>query len=107
MIGFIIWCLVGCMWLGIGIACFFSKSTVGFWANVKVPEVTDRKAYNRAVGKLWIVFGIIFVFIGLPLLAGQNSPLIVLTLFGILIWAIVMMAIYELGIMRKYSRRQK
>lgn len=104
MIGFIIWCLVGCVYFGIGVSCFFSKRTAGFWANSKTPAVTDRKAYNRAVGKLWIVASIIFIFIGLPLLSGQNSPLIILTLFGSLLWVIAMMAIYELGIMRKYRK---
>lgn len=104
MIGFIIWCLVGCMCSGIGVICFYSKSVVGFWAGGKTPEVTDMKAYNHAVGRLWCVFGIIFIFIGMPLLAGQNSPLVLLPVVGSVIWVIALMAIYELGIMRKYRQ---
>ncbi|MCH5267212.1 MAG: hypothetical protein J1E62_02610 [Lachnospiraceae bacterium] len=104
MLGFIIWCVVGCMFFGFGVASFYSKRVVGFWAGGKIPAVTDMKAYNHAVGKLWCVFGIIFIFMGIPLLDGQNSPFVLLSVVGAMIWTIAMMVIYELGIMRKYRK---
>ena len=59
IIGFIIWSLVGCVFIFIGIYSFFSQKAVGFWANVKMFEVTDVKKYNAAVGKLFCAFGIV------------------------------------------------
>lgn len=55
MLGFIIWLLVGCAFVGFGIYCFYSKKEVafGFWANADMFSVNNVNAYNRAMGKLW------------------------------------------------------
>ena len=105
MAGFITWVLVGCVYVGFGVRCFFSKKPVGFWANSKMFEVTDVENYNRAMGKLWCVFGFLFALLGIPMLADQNSPFILLSVMGSLIWAISFMAVYELVIRRKYQKR--
>ena len=52
----------------------FSKNPVGFWANTETIKVKDVKGYNRASGLLFIIYGIIFVILGIPLLEGQNTP---------------------------------
>lgn len=52
MAAFIIWAIVGCAFIGLGISAFFSKKAVGFWANAKPFPVEDIKGYNSAVGKL-------------------------------------------------------
>ena len=39
-IGFIIWCFVGMMLIGVGIFSLCSRKPVGFWANANVGEVT-------------------------------------------------------------------
>jgi len=39
IIGFIIWAVVGCFIIGIGISAFFRKKAVGFWANIEVDWV--------------------------------------------------------------------
>ncbi len=75
-IGFIIWAAVGCFIIGIGISAFFRKKAVGFWANMEVEPINDIKKYNYATGKLFIVYGVIFIVLGLPMLSGQNSPFI-------------------------------
>lgn len=66
IIGFIIWAIVGCVFIILGICSFFSKSAVGFWANTKMHEVNNVKKYNHTMGKLWIAFGIVFIALGLP-----------------------------------------
>ena len=104
MAGFIPWVLMGCVFIGFGIRCFFSKKPVGFWANAKMFEVTDAGKYNRAMGKLWCVFGLLFALLGIPMLTDQNSPFILLSVMGSLIWAISFMAVYELVIRRKYQK---
>ena len=100
--GFIIWATVGVIIIGIGISAFFSKKAAGFWANIKPIKVKDIKGYNYATGKLFIVYGLIFIVLGLPLLSGQNSPLILLSGLGVMMETIAVMAVYTLCIEKKY-----
>lgn len=102
MIGFIIWALVGFIIVGIGISAFFSKKAVGFWANVEVEKVKDIKKYNFAVGKLFIVYGVVFIALGLPMLSQQNSALIIFSVIGTMFETIVVMVVYTLVISKKY-----
>lgn len=103
-IGFIIWAVVGCFIIGIGISAFFRKKAVGFWANVEVEPMNDIKKYNYAMGKLFIVYGVIFIVLGLPMLSGQNSPFILLSVLGIMVETIAAMIIYTLVISKKYKK---
>lgn len=105
MIGFIIWALCGLMFVGFGISAFYAKKAVGFWANAKVPPIEDVAAYNKAVGKLWCVMGVIFIVLGFPLLSGQNSPLILISVIGIVLEIIAVMIIYSIGIEGKYRKK--
>ena len=104
-IAFIIWALVGCFMLGLGISAFFKKKPVGFWANIKTFEVNDIKGYNRATGFLFIAYGSIFIVLGIPLLSGQNTPYILLSVLGVMIETIAIMAIYSLYIIKKYEKK--
>lgn len=103
---FIIWCIMGLFFIGMGIYDYHAKTTrpFGFWSNVKVAEVKDAQAYNKSLGKLFIVFGIVFIILGLPLLAGQNSPWIIFSIVGVMILAIASMAVYTVGIEGKYRK---
>lgn len=110
ILGFVIWSLCGLLFIGIGIYNLFSRTTrpFGFWANAETIPVKPEnvKAYNRALGKLWITAGILFILLGLPLLiSGQNSPWIILSMLGSMLWAILIMIIYVLGIERKYRKK--
>lgn len=104
MIGYIIWAIVGCIMIGIGISAFFSKKPVGFWANVETAPVKDIKKYNCATGKLFIIYGVIFNVLGIPLLDGQNSPYILFSVLGVMAETIALMAIYSLYITKKYKK---
>ena len=104
MVGFAIWAAVGCLFIGIGISCFFAEKATGFWANAEMFEVDDVTGYNRAMGKLWSVFGIVFVVLGLPMLDGQNSPLVLLSVIGVLVEVIVTMIVYTQAIEKKYRK---
>ena len=103
IVGFIIWAVVGFLIICIGISASFSKRAVGFWANIKTFPVKDIKEYNRATGMLFICYGIIFVMLGIPLLNGQNNPYILLSILGVMIETIAIMAIYSLVITKKYE----
>lgn len=109
IIGFFLWSIVGIAFLALGIFDCVAKTEVpaGFWANAKtIPvEEEDVPAYNRAVGKLWIVYGLLFLLFGLPLLAGQNSPLIFITVIGTMVETIITMVVYTVVIENKYRKR--
>lgn len=103
---FIIWAILGLVFIGMGIYDCRAKSArpFGFWSNVKVADIKNVQAYNKALGKLFIVFGVVFIILGLPLLAGQNSPWIIFSMVGVMILAITSMAVYTVGIEGKYRK---
>ena len=105
MIGFIIWAVVGVLFIGFGIAAFLAKEATGFWANAKMFEVNDVKKYNYAMGKLWCIFGAVFIVLGIPLLEGQNSPWGILTIAGVFSEVIAVMIIYTQVIEKKYRKK--
>lgn len=66
--------------------------------------IEDVKGYNRALGKLWCVYGVLFTLIGLPLLVGKNSGLIILPILGAMVISIAAMVVYVIGIEHKYRK---
>ena len=104
IIGFVIWAIVGIIIISLGIISYFSRKSVGFWANIKPISVNNITGYNRAIGKLFVTYGIILIALGLLLLR-QNSPFILLSVLGIMIETIVIMTIYSLYIERKYKEQ--
>ena len=105
MIGFVIWAIVGVVIIGLGVRAYLAKKAVGFWANIRPISVNDIAGYNRAVGKLFVIYGVIFIALGLPLISGQNSSFILLSVMGVMIETIVIMAIYSLCIEKKYKEQ--
>ena len=106
-IGFTAWGVAGILMIGIGIWALFSKKPVNFWANASVSEVNNPKQYNYAVAKLFCLYGIIFIILGIPLLAGQNSAWILLSVIGVMIESIMAMIIYVLVIEKKYKKKHR
>ena len=80
MIAFFIWLLIGIAFISYGV-------------------------YNRAVGRLWCVFGVVLALLGIPLLQGQNTPGVIVSVLGTMIAAIAAMAVYVLVIERKYRNK--
>lgn len=109
MLGFILYSLIGAALILLGIHAFFSKKEVafGFWANTDMFPVNNVKAYNKAVGKLWCVYGIILILLGTPLLDGQNSPLILISIIGVMAETIAAMVVYVTIIEKKYRKSDK
>ena len=107
LFGFIVWLISGGVMVIFGICAMHSKRAVpfGFWANAEVFEVNDVRAYNRAVGRLWCVFGAVFILLGFPFLTGQNSPYFIVSILGCMIEAIVAMVVYVAVIEKKYRVR--
>lgn len=103
MVAFIIWCVVSAGFILLGIINFHAKGTVGFWSNIPTPEVEDIKQFNRAVGWMWVVFGILMMLLGVPLLTGQNSPYVLISGVGVVIEILAIMIIYT-RIEKKYHK---
>lgn len=104
MMAFIIWAIIGLIFVGLGVLAFFSKKPMGFWANAEMFQVSDTKRYNRTMGIMWCIFGVVFDLLGLPLLAGENSPYIMLSVVGVMLEVIAFMVIYILVIEKKYRK---
>lgn len=103
-VAFIIWVVVALVFNIIGFVCLNSKKPAGFWSNSNDKlEVVDVKGYNRAMCIMWNIFGICLIILGLPLLAGQNNALVILTIFGTVILIIVLMVAYVFIIEKKYK----
>lgn len=105
IVAFIIWSLMGVGFIAMGIYDYCSKSpkAFGFWANTSQFPVKDVRGYNKALGKLFIAFGVIFILLGLPLLkAGQNSPWFIISVAGCMFLAIGTMIVYVVVIEPKY-----
>ena len=102
MLPFLLWTLCCCLLLAMGIYCFLSRKPVGFFANAKTFPVKDVTGYNRACGKLWIGYSLICLLCGLPLLMGQNSSLVLLSVVGIVFATLGLILTYVLVIEKKY-----
>ena len=108
VMAFIIWSIVGALFIVMGIYISNSKKEkpFGFWANAEVAPIEDIKGYNRALGILWCAYGILFTLMGAPLLKGQNSGLIILSILGVMLISIVAMVVYVVGIEPKYGKKK-
>ena len=107
---FIIWSIVGVVFIVMGIYNMHSKKEIpfGFWANAEAAAIEDVKAYNRALGRLWCVYGTLFVLIGLPLLMvnEKNPGLFIIPLVGTMLISIGAMAVYSIVIEAKYRKKK-
>ena len=109
MTAFIIWALCGVFFIGMGIYDWNAKNKrpFGFWANAETFPVEDVESYNKALGKLWCVFGIIFILLGLPMLAGEGSPIMLISMLGVAFESIGAMVVYVTKIEKKYRKKNK
>ena len=109
LIAFIVWTIMGVLFIVMGIYDMNSKKEkpFGFWANAEVGPIEDLKGYNRALGILWCVYGILFTLIGLPLLIldEQNTGLIIIPVVGAMLISIGAMVVYSVGIESKYRKK--
>lgn len=104
---FLVWAVVGLFFIAMGMYDMHSmkERPFGFWANAKTAPMEDVTGYNRALGRLWCVYGVLFIFLGLPLLQGQNSGTLIVTILGAMLISIGAMAVYVVGIEPKYRKK--
>ncbi len=102
--GFVIWSAVFVLLLGIGVWTRRSGKAAGFYTGVKPPEVTDRRAYNRSVSRLWFIYAVLFELLGVPFFFMKGNPaLIAVTVFGVAAITVGLIIAYN-RILRKYRK---
>lgn len=105
IMGFVIWVICGLLFVGIGIYDYMSKKQVGFWANFDVPEVEDVIGFNKAVGRLFITYGVVFILIGIPLIPSifyKNMLLVFIPIIGTVFETIWLMVYFVMKIEKDY-----
>ncbi len=105
IVWFCIFSIVAALFTSIGVYAWRSKKPMHFWSGSTVPEaeITDVPAYNRANGKMWISFSLVFwlaAFAGL----WNISVAGILSAAGCLIGIPVLAAVYS-RIFKKYRVR--
>lgn len=104
---FAVWSLVSALMAGIGIVTMNMKKPAGFFANSSAPQkVSDVRAYNRSLGCLWIVYAILLLASGLPLLKPQPGAMIIITMLGTVFSTLGLILIYAAVIAPKYKAEQ-
>ena len=104
LFAFIIWTMISLLFLSFGIYAFKSKTPVTFFTFQESIQVKDMKAYNKAVGKLWIVCAVLLEIVGLPFLFfEQNSPFFLFTIFPTIFICLGMVIVY-VQIQNKYEK---
>ena len=98
--------LIGVFFLVMGIRCRHSDKPSGFWANAEQFEVTDVRAYNKAMSKLWFVAAVLYTALRLPLLTPANILLVILvSIIGCMIVTIGIMIFFTTVIEPKYRKK--
>lgn len=104
--GFSAFALIGLFFLVMGIRCRHSDKPSGFWANAEQFEVTDVRAYNRTMSKLWFVAAVLYTALGLPLLTPANILLVILvSVVGCMIVSIGLMVFFTTVIEPKFKMK--
>lgn len=89
------------IFIGIGIYAYKRKSPMNFWSTSTVDkcEINDISSYNRANAIMWIVYGLIFICIGIIGFIGHvdiaGYLALIVTFFGIPILIFIYSRIYK------------
>ena len=101
---FLIWSACSALFVIIGILSRKNDKPAGFFANVSAPEVTDVKAYNKAVSGLWIGSAVLFELLGTLLLFLKQNPLCIVILMLGTIALVLGMVMRYLYITDRYKK---
>lgn len=99
--------LTGIVSAGLGIFCRTSKrQTAWGYGSIRAPfEVTDLKAYNRAVGGIWLTTGILTCLLGILLIFLGSGYAVFVALAAIAVYT-GGSAYYVLSVTKRFRRRK-
>ena len=105
LIVFCIWSLSALLFFVFGICTLSAKKPTPFWTHERKIEVSNVKAYNKAVAILYFVYSFVILILGIPmLLSSQNSAGFIIPVLGLPIASILVIAVYVMCIEAKYRR---
>ena len=105
LIAFCIWSLSALLFFVSGICTLSAKKPIVFWAHERKIEVSNVKAYNKALAILYFVYSFVILILGIPMLfSSQNSAGFIIPVLGLPIASILMIAVYVTCIESKYRR---
>lgn len=105
LIAFCIWSLSSLLFVVFGICTLLAKKPMVFWAHERKIEVSNVKAYNKALAILYFVYSLVILILGIPmLLSSQNSAGFIIPVLGLPIASILMIAVYVTCIEAKYRK---
>ena len=105
LIVFCVWSLSSLLFVVFGICTLSAKKPMPFWTHERKIEVSNVKAYNKAVAFLYFVYAFTILILGVPMLfSRQNSAGFIIPVLGLPIASILMIAVYVTYIEAKYRR---
>ena len=105
LIVFCIWSLSALLFFVFGICTLSAKKPTPFWTHERKIEVSNVKAYNKALAILYFVYAFTILILGVPMLfSRQNSAGFIIPVLGLPIASILMIAVYVTCIEAKYRR---
>lgn len=89
--------LSGGVFIGFGVFALKKQTPIHFWSGtvVKAEEITDIKAYNRANGIMWIVYGALIILSGIPAAILDLNMFAIISIVIIFLGLIIMIIIYN------------
>ncbi len=105
LIAFLVFVLIGVFFVILGIYTYSSKKLQKFLVKIKPTNVDDISGYNKALGKLYAVFGIIVALTALPILIDSDSLLAVFSIVIVIFEYMILLLVYVLKIESKYSKK--
>ncbi len=111
LLAIICW-LMAALFIIMGISSSHSKKPAGIYSNIKAPDkekIADLKAYNKAVGRLLIGYGMLQAAMGILLAISKVSDRKAGNLLtgSFFFGAILMMIVYETVISEKYIKKSR
>ena len=101
LIVFCVWSLSSLLFVVFGIFTLSAKKPTVFWTHERKIEVSNVKAYNKALALLYFVYSFVILILGIPM---QNSAGFIIPVLGLPIASILMIAVYVVCIESKYRR---
>ena len=98
---------IGFMMICVSIYYYFSKKPVTIYNNSNPPridQITNIRSYNHATSRLMLIYGMVFIFEGLMI----HGKLICffLVILTVMPGIVIVIAIYESVILKKYLKRR-
>ncbi|WP_322173826.1 hypothetical protein [Acutalibacter caecimuris] len=101
---FVVFWICGAIFLGIGIYAWRLRDRpMNFWSGREVPResITDLPGYNRAMGRLWGGYGVIYFITGLAAFWQPVAAVVLMCLLGTA-GAAALVLIYKKVIEKRY-----